>query len=325
MLPYDHEVYKNLRLSLEDKSLGIWVDGGKNLSLNDEFIRWFAEDLKFDLLAIMIDPSDKPWNPFWTAKDIEWILKKTDPYAIEVVLTTWPYPDKSQIDKMAKTMDELMGIGPIAAWETDQEFNWTEELVNLNDFQYKDRDLALGAAGDYLTNVKNDLCSKHGCRNEITTFTYHKENSASATMTPRCDRILLQAYAVSERNGKSISFDGRLGPGNIQKLTLDRAIKIPSVATSNKLGIGHAAWNQFFESNVKLLKEIKYAYGMNIRDVSNKYNWYSVVREWAMIKSVRSCSLAHTFLPGLPIDHRWWSLKHISQGSAQAAFLEKLR
>ena len=294
-------------MKYDNTSFGLWVDNPKREVLTKEFAAFVAEELRFDLLALMIDPSDKPWNPTWSAKDVEKIHKLVDPYALEIVLTTWPWPAVRQLDAMKKDMDVLIGVGPTAGWETDQEFNWVSRAVE--GFRPKrienrpeegvvtiQRKSALAVAGEYLMELKKEVCERHECRNEVTTFTYHPENSARASTTPLADRVLMQAYSVSKREGKPVSFDGRFGPGRMQRLTLDRTLTIPGVLHGHvELGVGHAAWSQRFAG---------------------------VAPAVAMKKAFDAS------LPYKPVDHRWWSSKHIYGKRANpyaAKFLKSLR
>jgi hypothetical protein len=115
---------------LKDVSLELWVDSPKHDVLNHGFIRTL-HDLGVKTLSIMIDPSTKEWDPQWKAADIEALLKLLDPFEMDAVLTTWPFPDKAQLDSMAQDMMQLLHIGcGIVGWEVDVEFNWKQKYVN---------------------------------------------------------------------------------------------------------------------------------------------------------------------------------------------------
>lgn len=293
---------------LTNVSLGVWGDLPKAMILTPEFFAWFANELQFDLLAIMIDDADPKVEFSWAPKDVERALELADPYAIEIGLTTWPYPVKELLRQMNEKMDVLLGVGPVAEWETDQEFNWQEEDVNKRDYPNLDK------AGDELVEIKEELCKKHGCRNVVTTFTYHIENSARSDTIVHADRAAIQAYAIDERDGKPITWNHRLGPGNMQKLTLDRTMQIPGVKDGKvELCVGHAAWAQ--EGFTEKRKVV----------VSGKTTdrWVSVP-EKAMRVSFEAS------LPYKPVAHNWWSLKYIYPKSRRyniyaEAFLKTLR
>jgi hypothetical protein len=257
---------------LKNTSLGLWGDNPRSELLSQDFWDRFADELRFDLLAVMIDRSDKDPTYTYQPRHVEKLLELADPSAVEIVLTTWPYPDKDQIDKQCEQMEELMKVGPVAAWEVDLEFNW--KVKHVRDFD--DLDLA----GDYLVKRMREVCAIQDARFEVTSFTQHTENSKRADVAPECDRVLVQAYSVANRNDKPVSLESRYSPGNMQAFTLDRTIQIPGVDTENgpRLGVGLAAWDQRFV-------------GLSAR--------------MAMLQAVQASLLYD------PIDIRWWSSKHV--------------
>jgi len=251
---------------LNDTSLGLWSQMPRSLVLTPEYFSWVAEELNFDLVAIMIDGADRDPKFHWREKDVEKALRLADPYAIEIVLTTWPYPDRNQIDAQCSQIRKLLAVGPVAAWETDEEFNWLAKMVQgfqsvllVSPVTYAygieivpsakvrigKAKSAFDIAGDYFVWHKGKVCQEFQVRNEMTTFTYHTENGPKADTVEGVDRVLIQTYGVDERDGKPISFDHSLGPGNIQHTTLDRTMQIPAVAEGvTEIGVGHAAWSQ---------------------------------------------------------------------------------
>lgn len=284
---------------LTNTSLGMWVDLPKSMVLTKEFFDWFSEELRFDMMAIMIDDSDYAVDFSWGPKDVEKALRLADQPAIEIGLTTWPYPVKEQIDKQCAKMSELLSVGPVAEWETDQEFNWGEDDVAGFEGQRREETNEDGvhiireitpydAAGDYLIKGKREVCAIQEARNAMTTFTYHVENSAQADTAGEGDIVLVQAYSTDERNKKPIHFDHRFGPGRMQILTLDKTLTVPGVAEKKvELGIGHAAWNQD-EFN---------------RKVGNKW----IIEKPDVAMRVAFETALNYPLP--PVDHRWWSAK----------------
>lgn len=284
---------------LTDTSLGLWVDLPRKMVLTPEFFAWFAEELRFDLMAIMIDDADWKVDFSWGPKDVERALELADPYRLEIGLTTWPYPDVNQLAAMKKAMKELLAVGPVAEWETDQEFNWQED--DVHGFANLDK------AGDVLVEMKQELCAEYECRNVLTTFTYHVENSARADTSQHADRLAVQAYATDERQGKVITFDHRLGPGRMQKLTFDRTMQIPGVAEGKpELVAGHAAWKQT-------------GFMRKVNGV-----WQKVTPDKAMGTSFDAS------LPYHPVGHNWWSAKFVYPESRKfniysERFLKSLR
>jgi hypothetical protein len=287
-------------MDLSNTSLGLWGDNPRRDILTPDFFRVLGEEMGFDLVALMIDRHDKDPTFTYKPKHVERALNLADPGAIEVVLTTWPYPDKDQIDQQCLQMDELLSVGPVAAWEVDLEFNWKSKKrvkgrwVNMvHGFPNLDK------AGDYLVDKMQELCAKHQVRFEMTSFTQHTENSSRADVAPEANRLLVQAYSVDTRNEEEVGWGSRNGPGRMQKFTLDRTLKVPGVNTVGpRLGVGLAAWDQRFKGHKP---------------------------EEAMLVALEATMLYN------PIDIRWWSSKHIINVKSRRAnpyalkFLKTLR
>jgi len=302
----------------------------KSRVLTPEYFIWLAEELKFDLVAFMIDSSDRDPKFLFSERDAERTQELAYPRATDVVFTTWPYPDKDQIDAQCAQMDALLKAAPrTAAWETDEEFNWDEDMVRgfspvkvTKKPQYvgdvpilPSRLVPIGGtkspfdvAGDYFVFKKCEICNRHGVRNEMTTLPYHQENGPKADTIEGADTTIVQAYACDERDGKEIPFEHRLGPGNMQRLTLDRTKIIPAVMRGEtKLGVGHAAWKQRFNRRNPKTGEIE------------------------SVPPKESMQLSLDTAMGYPVvDHRWWADKFAYPKSARylqyaETFLTSLR
>lgn len=244
---------------LTNVSLELWIDEHKSKVLNEGYFRTL-HDLEVDAISVMIDPETRAWDPKWNAKDIEALLKLADPYCMEVILTTWPFPDKAQLDAMKDDMMELIHIGCISAWEVDVEFNWKPDMISGFHSQVIKgvRRSAIDLAGDYLVQVMDDVTTHDGqfepgqIRKELTTFSQHVENGRAADVAPHMDRLKVQAYSVRKRKNPDkseflVPWDHTYGPGNMQRFTLDRTMMVPRFGSNNQLpeiGYGMALWNQ---------------------------------------------------------------------------------
>jgi hypothetical protein len=224
---------------------------------------------------------------------VEVLSALLDPFAIELVLTTWAYPRRGQIDALCRQMRELMRAGPVVGWENDVEFNWNSRVAVVG-FP------SLDAAGDYLIEQVTAVCKEQDARAEFTTFTEHAENSARADVTPHADRISLQAYSVSSRKdseGRSrpVAWSGNEGPGKMQVRTLDRAALIPGIADGQpQVCVGLASYLQNFPGHS--------------------------VDEAMRLAVHTACS--HK----VPVvELRWWSIKHILDNSTYEDFFRSLR
>jgi hypothetical protein len=228
---------------LDSVSLEMWIDMPRRLVLTREFVEWFAEELRFDAIGLMIDDSDKDVEFSWKPQHIERLLNMLDRHAIELCLVTWPYPDKDQLLEMKRKLWELFAVGPVAEWETDQEGNWHESKVV--GFDGHPSRTPYDLAGDFLHDIKVEAKKEFGVRDALTTFTYHIENGPHADVAGLVDRLRVQAYAVDERDGLIVGFNDRLGPGGMQELTLGKTMKVPGVSEGHpELCVGHAAWKQ---------------------------------------------------------------------------------
>lgn len=281
-------------MDLSETSLGLWIDDPPKTVLNEGYFR-SLKDCHIGTIAIMIDRCDQQWKTTWTEKQIEEALRLADDGAIEVVLTTWPYPVKKQIDDMSADMKRLMSIGPISAWEVDLEFNWKSSKV-VGFYRSKNKG-SLDLAGDYLLDKALNICRPINARFEVTSFTQHTENGPKADVAPHCDRLLVQAYSVRKRPGmkKEVSFGHTYGPSSMQRFTLDRTLTIPGIEDGKpEIGCGLAAWSQ----------------------------------RWPGIQPERCMQLAmQTALSYPVVDLRWWSSKHvigIKKNPYAAKFLESL-
>lgn len=242
--------------NLDNVSLGLWLDDPPKVALTEGYFRSLV-DCNIDCIAIMIDRSDRKWLSTWSPKQIERALKLADPHCIEVVLTTWPYPDVDQITAMARSMSTLMNIGPVAAWESDLEFNWKSKHVSGFRTQHIDgeRRSALDLAGDFFLEKAREVCDPINARVEVTSFTQHTENGSKADVAPHVDRLLVQAYSCATRKRydpkakKSVDWrvpwNHTYGPGKMQRFTLDRTLMVPGIDDGKpEVGCGLAAWSQ---------------------------------------------------------------------------------
>lgn len=280
MIDGGYDVDEQLKAALATVPLGIWNDIPKHLFLTEEFFAWYAETLGFDFIQTMIDASDPDPAYMYSPSDIEKLVKLAGPYAISNGLVTWPYPSRTHLDLMKIKMDALLaaGGGYISEWETDQEGNWKSAIAN--GFTKQGQRTQYDLAGDYLVNIKEELCHKHECLSTITTLTEHMENSPRADTTPFMDLERVQAYAISKRDGLAVLWNSKFGPGRMQKWTIEKAMTIPAIKNGQvKLSVGHAAWMQKFEPPHTPLE--------------------------AMEVSLRAAMVYN------PTDHCWWSLKFV--------------
>jgi len=242
-------------------SLELWIDEPRRVALNEGYFRELR-DQGIDSIAIMIDKSDREWKSTWSFQDIEMALRLSDPYAMEVILTIWPYPTVSWMKSAFVDLRTMCEIGPIAAIEADLEFNWKTKYVE--GFMAIPRGMSrLERAGNEYVSRLDDLVGEYQIRKEMTTFTSHTENGRAATVSPHMDCVIVQAYATRHRPGVRgnrvvIPWDHAYGPGYMQKYTLDRTMLVPGIAEKKvEVGYGHALWDQHWPEHTPLEAMVK--------------------------------------------------------------------
>jgi hypothetical protein len=188
------------------------------------------------VVAIMVERNEPRWDPYWRRSQLEAAAFFAIQNDMELVLTTWPAPQKDAIDQMCSAMIKLLSVG-VVAWEIDVEGLWKRSKV---------RDFAsLEEAELYLLSLMGRIAPLRDVRIELTTHTGHRECGPHARMTPQVDRFLPQAYSVRHRGQAEIDWDDKLGPGNCQRWALTRARRIPDVDKDcPKLCVGLAAYDQ---------------------------------------------------------------------------------
>jgi hypothetical protein len=229
---------------LTDTSLGLWVDLPKRQVLTQNFFDWFVNELKFDEMSIMIDQPNRDVDFSWGERDIEKALELADRACVEIGLTVWFRPDLENLIEMREKLKALLAVGPIAEVEGDLEFNWKKHL--------KKGFASFITASRYLSSMLDEFVAEFECRTAVTTVPEHKENGPTALISSYVDRLLAQAYAIANRNGRGIAWGHRYGPGRMQKMALDRSLTVPQIIEGKpKIGVGLAAWSQFFEGSMK--------------------------------------------------------------------------
>lgn len=222
-------------------TIGCWVDDEVRIQKPEYFERMAEAGLSS--ISLMLDTSKKAWDPVYNHEAIERIVKLAEAHCFEVVLTTWPFPDKTVIDPMCAAVRKWLSIAPevTRAFEVDAEFNWKPRFVRGFD--------SLDAAGDYLVKSMDEAVADTKARKELTTFTSHTENGRAADVAPYMDRLLGQAYSVRHRRKTDgsdwlIPWGHSYGPGAMQRWTLDRTLTVPGVLETIELGCGLAAYDQ---------------------------------------------------------------------------------
>lgn len=202
----------------EDVVVGAWIDDPVSNARTAGFADHLVER-HITRAAIMVNrsntrPSDAPWALRWKRDDLEKVAALYHAKGIECVATCWPQPDKSQIDAMCEDMKWILSVLGSNVFEVDTEGNWKSSF--LKGFN------SMSDASKYLAGRMRELVGDDG-KLELTTYTYHNENSSKALLAPLMDRLLPQAYSVRHRSNETIEWNDSLGPGRHQTLAISRA------------------------------------------------------------------------------------------------------
>lgn len=206
----------------EGVSIGAWIDDPVKAAKSIEFASRLLS-MNVTRAALMINksntrPSNVPWALRWSREDLAEVSSTYAAAGIECIATCWPQPSKSQIDAMCEDMAWILPLIGSKTFEVDTEGNWTKGF--LSGFS------SMRAASEYLAARMRELVGPEG-KLELTTYTYHGENSKNAKLAPLMDLLLPQAYSVRHRssNGQPITIEwtDSLGPGRHQDLAVRRA------------------------------------------------------------------------------------------------------
>lgn len=227
--------------------IGVWGDDHPALMKRPQYADRLVE-LGISEVALMmnranVSSSADPWDLRWADEGAEGyeddvIAEIAEVYAerdIHLILTSWPRPDRDQIDEMVAAMVPLLKITHALAWEVDVEGNWVTKF--LRGFK------TMQEAAQYLVDRMTWALVEAGCvgaKTEATTFGHHAELARHPTVTPIVDRVCLQGYSTSPRSGKPVPWNDTMGPGRHQEWILNRARK----AGVKEAVMGLAAYKQ---------------------------------------------------------------------------------
>lgn len=218
---------------------GLWIDD----PISAVTAAPFWDEVKahrIETAAIMLESFSGGFDPKYKVKDLEKVKTLALERDIEIVLTVCPEPSRNYLEELEAHIGELLLASGAAGLEFDVEGNWLPiKVQGFGDLE---------DAGNELACAFHSISLQYDVRTEITTYPYHTENSKTAELAPHASRILPQAYSVRHRDGKEISWVDRLGPGNMQRLTMDRALMVPGVGGPGGplVSCGLAAYDQVF-------------------------------------------------------------------------------
>jgi len=247
--------------------IGLWIDDPPSHVRKASY--W--KEVKrhgIQVAAIMLESAGPGLDSKYTVEDLkkirEYAVEKHD---IELVLTLWPQPTKQYLDELEEKLPGYVVASGCSAVEVDLEGNWRKSK-DVKGFANLDK------AGDRLVEILKAVRDKYDVRIEVTTFPGHPENTKRADVAPHADRLLPQAYSVRNRDVGLIEWDGKYGPGSMQRWTLDLARTVPG---EQKLSCGLAAYDQVWpgktgQEAMQVAYDAAVAYGVEeVRYWSSKW------------------------------------------------------
>jgi len=202
--------------------LGAWVDDPVHDVRKTAFVEHLVR-MGLNRATLMLNRSntrhgDVPWHLRYEREDLEFITRLFLAHGVELAATTWPRPSRAQIDAMLEDMAWILPVMQSHIFEVDTEGNWDPEF--LEGFA------TMKEASVYLAEGMRRVVGDDG-KIELTTFTYHRENSKRAVLAPLMDQLLPQAYGVRWRRQKGreveVGWNDRLGPAKHTAFAMNRA------------------------------------------------------------------------------------------------------
>jgi hypothetical protein len=215
--------------------VGLWIDCPPRRVVERDY--WGRlRDLGIRVAAIMLDSPRPQWDPTWAPDQVGRACELARERDIAVVLTTWPLPDAQQIDAMAEDLDDWLRWGAVA-WEVDLEALWRRGHLTME---------SMAVAADYLVATMRRVCEPLDVRVEVTSHPGHRETGPTALVSPRADRLVVQAYSTRhDWRDQLVGWSSRGGPGRCQHLAVARAQSVPGALDGRpRISLGLAAWDQ---------------------------------------------------------------------------------
>lgn len=224
---------------------GAWIDDAPQLVSTEAF--WDdAHRLGIEHGSIMVEDVGGGWDPSdkWDEHRLELVGDLARARGISIGLIVWPQPDAHWLARAGAELDAMLLAARAIALEVDDESNTTEAKCHA-------AGTTMQAFGDAMAKFFEERRTRARLeRVEATTFAMHPENGARAQIAKHADRTYAQAYAVLMRTGSDghdapVPWNSSLGPGEMQRTTLDRALQVPRGPDGRPhLAVGLAAYDQ---------------------------------------------------------------------------------
>lgn len=249
---------------------GLWIDDLPRVVMTNAYLDRF-QALGFSVAAVMLETVTPGFDPKFKEDDLGRLGEMLRGRDIELVLTYWPEPRVAYMAQLAEKLPRFVRRSGAAAIEGDHESNWIgKKLVGYRSVQ---------EASESLVLVHREIQKVLDVRTELTTFTFHAELGAGATVADDVDRVLGQGYSVRHRKdakGKpfDVPWDHQFGPGKMQTLTFDRALQIPKKGGKPAISAGLAAYDQSWPGH-RPEEAMRIAYETALRYQPAEVRWWS--------------------------------------------------
>ena len=227
------------KTSAHQLKTGIWIDDAASRVLTDEYMD-SLKALDISEAALMINKSntrarDPDWSLRWPREKFVQAAHLLEDRGIDVVLTVWPKPKKTQIDRLCEDLKDLVTATKAIGVDFDAEGNWKKKYLS----GFKN----MNQAAEYLCKKVRAMATD--IRLGMNTYPSHGELGNAPALSLLVDVITPQAYSLFKNNAPAYQWNNRLGPGNMQEFALSKARNVAAKNTLHpEVCCGLAAWRQ---------------------------------------------------------------------------------
>jgi hypothetical protein len=269
----------------------LWIDSPVASVTSPAFWRWYS-GLGMQHAQLMCERMKAGLDFLYDADELRTVASLASDHDISIGLTVWMEPDLEYLAKVRDELPELLVAARAVSLEAELEVNWTPK--RLRGFDSMDH------AGDALVELMHDQSETLDVTHEGTSFTGHVENGKLADVSRYLRRYFPQAYSVRKRREKGVDveqeWDGRTGPGGMQRWTIDRALTIPRTERGPVICAGLAAYDQKWPGRT-VHEAMQTAYDAALAYDPPEIRWWSS-------KNVLRDDAVEAFLRGLPNERR---------------------
>jgi len=179
---------------------GMWIVEPPSIALRDDYLERL-QALKLEEHLVMIDgPKPGLVDRTWSTEALGKFAAATKAWGARRALSAWAAPQAAAIGELRARLPEAVSALEASAVELDDEEVWRKSYLQ----GYASLDLAGGALASAIRQLGG------GIAYEFTTYPALLKRVLSAGR--HADRLTIQVYSTSARQGQPIAYDGSLGP-----------------------------------------------------------------------------------------------------------------